>query len=393
MTDRTRGGEPSPLAVYVHWPYCARICPYCDFNVVRDRSQAEQADLARAVVADLTAQRALTGPRRLASIYLGGGTPSLMRPQWAQAIVDTATRLWAAGDDLEITLEANPTDAEGSRFADFAQVGVNRASLGVQSLDDRALAFLGRNQGAAEARAAIHKALAAFSRVSFDLIYALPDQTPDGWAAELAAAAALGPEHISPYQLTFEPGTAMTRAADRGRIVPPVEDRAADLFDTTQAVLESAGFEAYEVSNHARGLAARSRHNLAYWQGHDYVGAGPGAHGRLTVDEGRIATTAQRKVADYIAAVAQDGVGFVDPEGLDARETAEERLLMGLRTVLGVPFADLASLNLTADAPIVAQMAQDGLVRATPERLFATPAGRIVLDRLTLELATGGEPV
>ena len=392
MTDRAQGAEPPPLAVYVHWPYCARICPYCDFNVLRDRGQAEQADLVAAIVADLTAQRALTGPRRLASIYLGGGTPSLMRPAWAEAAIGAAARLWAAGDDLEITLEANPTDAEGSRFGDFAQLGVSRVSLGVQSLDDQALRFLGRNHGAAEARAAIDKALAAFPRVSFDMIYALPGQTPQAWAAELETAAALGAEHISPYQLTFEPGTALSRAAERGRIVPPPEDRAADLFDVTQAALEAAGFEAYEVSNHARDLAARSRHNLAYWQGHDYVGAGPGAHGRLTLDGGRIATTARHRVADYIDAVATGGVGFIDPEGLDAREVAEERLLMGLRTVLGVAFADLAPLNLSPDAPIVARMAADGLVRAEPRRLFATPKGRLVLDRLTLELATGNAP-
>ncbi len=378
------------LAIYVHWPYCARICPYCDFNVVRDRGQAEQAELAAAIVADLTAQRDLTGPRRLSSIYLGGGTPSLMRPAWAASIIDTATQLWASDDDLEITLEANPTDAEGSRFADFAAVGVSRASLGVQSLHDEALTFLGRNHDAAEARAAINRALAAFPRLSFDLIYALPGQTPQAWADELAAAADLGAEHISPYQLTFEAGTAMTRAADRGRIERPVEDRAADLFDVTQSVLEAAGYEAYEVSNHARGVAARSRHNLAYWQGHDYVGVGPGAHGRLTLEGCRTATVAERKVSDYIAAVAKGGVGYGSLESLTPAAAAEERLWMGLRTDLGVPFAELAPLRLRADSPIVERMAADGFVRVDGGRLVATRAGRIVLDRLTLELATGG---
>jgi oxygen-independent coproporphyrinogen-3 oxidase len=387
-----RKQDPSPLAVYVHWPYCARICPYCDFNVVRDRGQTEQADLARAIVADLTAQRALTGPRRLSSIYLGGGTPSLMQPAWAEAIIGAATRLWACDDDLEITLEANPTDAEGSRFADFAVVGVNRASLGVQSLHDESLRFLGRNHDAAEARAAIDRALASFSRVSFDLIYALPGQTPEAWAAELNTATGLGAEHISPYQLTFEPGAAMTRAAERGLVIPPPEDRAADLFDVTQSVLEGAGFEAYEVSNHARGAAARSRHNLAYWQGHDYVGAGPGAHGRLTLEGCRSATVAERRVGDYIAAVATAGVGYGALESLTPAAAAEERIWMGLRTDLGVPFAQLAPLNLRADSPIVAQMAADGFVRVDGDRLVATRQGRIVLDRLTLELATGGKP-
>jgi oxygen-independent coproporphyrinogen-3 oxidase len=381
---------PSPLAVYVHWPYCARICPYCDFNVVRDRGQAEQADLAAAIVDDLTAQRELTGPRRLSSIYLGGGTPSLMQPAWAASIIDTATQLWASDDALEITLEANPTDAEGSRFGDFAGVGVSRASLGVQSLHDEALKFLGRNHDAAEARAAIDRALAAFPRVSFDLIYALPGQTPQAWAAELTAAAGLGAEHISPYQLTFEAGTAMTRAAMRGRIERPVEDRAADLFDVTQSVLEAAGFDAYEVSNHARDEAARSRHNLAYWQGHDYVGVGPGAHGRLTLEGCRTATVAERRVSDYIAAVKSGGVGYGSLESLTPHAAAEERLWMGLRTDLGVPFAQLGPLHLRADSPIVARMAADGFVRVDGDRLIATRPGRLVLDRLTLELATGG---
>ncbi len=380
------------MAVYVHWPYCARICPYCDFNVVRDRGQTEQGELARAIVADLTAQRALTGPRRLSSIYLGGGTPSLMAPAWAEAVIGAATRLWAADDDLEITLEANPTDAEGSRFADFAALGVNRASLGVQSLNDDSLRFLGRNHGAAEAREAIDRALAAFPRVSFDLIYALPGQTPEAWAAELGAAAALGAEHISPYQLTFEAGTALTRAADRGRIERPPEDLAADLFDVTQSALEAAGFEAYEVSNHAKGPSARSRHNLAYWQGWDYVGAGPGAHGRLTLEGCRTATVAERGVRDYIATVGSRGVGYGSLESLSRRAAAEERLWMGLRTDLGVPFAELAPLRLSGDSPIVAQMTADGYVRVADGRLIATRAGRIVLDRLTLELATGGEP-
>ena len=383
--------EFSPLAVYVHWPYCARICPYCDFNVVRDRRQPEQAELASAIVADLMAQRELTGPRRLSSIYLGGGTPSLMRPAWAAAVIDTATQLWASDDDLEITLEANPTDAEGSRFSDFASVGVIRASLGVQSLDDGALKFLGRNHNGAEARAAIDRALAAFPRVSFDLIYALPGQTSDAWAAELTAAVALGAEHISPYQLTFEAGTAITRAADRGRIERPPENRAADLFDVTQTVLEAAGFDAYEVSNHARGEAARSRHNLAYWNGVDYVGAGPGAHGRLTLADGRIATEAARGVADYIAAVAESGVGFGAPERLDAVAVAQERLLMGLRTEGGAPLAALAPLGLESGSARIARLAVEGLVEVEDGRLIATQAGRMVLDRLTFELA-GDEP-
>ena len=378
------------LALYVHWPYCARICPYCDFNVLRDRGQAQQADLATAILQDLEAQRALTGPRRLTSIYLGGGTPSLMKPAWAAAIIDRATALWSPADDIEITLEANPTDAEAARFAAFAELGISRLSLGVQSLDDQALKFLGRNHDAAQAHAAIDAGLAAFARVSFDLIYTLPGQTNAAWDHELTLAAGLGAEHISPYQLTFEDGTALTRAAERGAVIPPPQDLAADLFETTQGVLSAAGFEAYEVSNHARGLAARSRHNLAYWSGVDYVGAGPGAHGRLTLDDGRIATLGHRKVGDYIAAVSTSGLGYGDPEKLGPVAVAQERLLMGLRTALGAPLEALAPLNLTATSPTLMELAGQGLIKLVDDRLIATETGRMVLDRLTLALAASG---
>ena len=272
------------LGVYVHWPYCAKICPYCDFNVVRDRKQAEQGALADAIVADLTAQRALIGERRLVSVFLGGGTPSLMDPAWAARIVETVKTLWTPDGDVEVSLEANPTDAEAGRFAAFRQAGVNRLSLGLQSFDDAALKFLGRNHDAAEARRAAELAAKVFPRLSVDLIYALPDQAPGQWRGQLEQAIALGAEHVSPYQLTIEQGTAFDRAVRRG-VFRPADDLAGEaLYDTTRQVLEAAGFEAYEVSNHAKGEAARSRHNLVYWRGQDYVGAGPGAHGRLTLD-------------------------------------------------------------------------------------------------------------
>jgi putative oxygen-independent coproporphyrinogen III oxidase len=256
--------RPGALGVYIHWPYCARICPYCDFNVFKDRAGEEPAALARAIVGDLEAQAALTGPCALASIFLGGGTPSLMDPAWAGEIIAAAKRLWTPAADLEVTLEANPTDAEAARFAAFADAGVNRLSLGLQSLDDAALKFLGRNHDAATAIRATEAATRAFPRLSIDMIYARPGQTPSAWADELTAAIDLGAEHVSPYQLTIEAGTAFDRAVRRGRFNPPSGDAGADLFDVTQAVLEAAGFEAYEVSNHARGEAARSRHNLIY---------------------------------------------------------------------------------------------------------------------------------
>jgi oxygen-independent coproporphyrinogen-3 oxidase len=231
------------LGVYIHWPYCARICPYCDFNVFKDRKAGDEpAALARAIVADLEAQAALTGPRELASIFLGGGTPSLMDPAWAAEMIAAARRLWTPASDLEVTLEANPTDAEAARFAAFAGAGVNRLSLGLQSLDDAALSFLGRNHDAATAIRATRAAARAFPRLSIDLIYARPGQTPEAWADELRAAIGLSAEHVSPYQLTIEAGTAFDRAVRRGQFTPPDAETGAELFDTTQAVLEAAGF-------------------------------------------------------------------------------------------------------------------------------------------------------
>ena len=385
MTRAPDLGAPS-LGVYVHWPYCAKICPYCDFNVFRDRAGAGQAELARAIVADLESQAAITGPRRLVSVFLGGGTPSLMDPAWAADIVAAARRLWTPADDLEVTLEANPTDAEAARFDAFAQAGVNRLSLGLQSLEDEALAFLGRNHDAATAIRAAHAAARAFPRLSVDLIYARPGQTPDAWADELRRVIGLGAEHISPYQLTIEAGTAFDRAVRRGSLVPPDTDAGAVLFETTQTVLQGEGFEAYEVSNHARGEAARSRHNLVYWQGLDYVGAGPGAHGRLTLNGLRDATQAAKTPAGYIAQVAGTGVGFAERGSLSPVEAAEERLLSGLRITDGVARAQVTALAI-APAKIAGLIAL-GLLADDPHRLRATPAGRLVLDRLTTDLAT-----
>ena len=310
-----------------------------------------------------------------------------MDPDWTGEIVAAARRLWTPADDLEVSLEANPTDAEADRFAGFAAAGVTRLSLGLQALDDTALKLLGRNHDAAEGRRAALAAARAFPRLSLDLIYARPDQTPAAWADELKAAVALGAAHLSPYQLTIEAGTAFDRAVRRGTLKPPAEDLAADLYDTTQAVLEAEGFEAYEVSNHARGLAARSRHNLVYWRGHDYVGVGPGAHGRITHDGARQATEAARKPADYIRKVGESGTGVTSVERLTPVEAAQERLLSGLRILDGVAFADVTALGLTALHPKVRQFVDLDLLADDPSRLRATTDGRRVLDRLTVELA------
>lgn len=386
MTDPLDPG--SDVGLYVHWPYCARICPYCDFNVVRDRGRTEeQAGLVEAILTDLRAQRDLTGPRRLASIFFGGGTPSLMAPDAVARIVAAARDLFPPAGDIEITLEANPTDAEAGRFAALADAGINRLSMGVQALDDAALRFLGRDHSAAEALRAVDLARRAFDRLSIDLIYARPDQTPQAWAAELTAALALGFEHVSPYQLTIEPTTAFGRAFVRGTLTPPDEDRAASLYETTQEVLSAAGFEAYEVSNHARGPAARSSHNLHVWRGGDYLGLGPGAHGRLTLDGVRTATVAHRRIADYVAGV----LGLTPWSERDAQtlsDAAEERLLLALRTTEGAPVALLSALGLSAECAPVADLIADGFLMLKAERLIATERGRPVLDGVLKALLT-----
>lgn len=383
MTD-----TPDGLALYVHWPYCARICPYCDFNVVRARGrEAEAAGLVAALLDDLEAQAALFGPRPLVSIFFGGGTPSLMPPEAVAAVVAQARALFPATDALEVTLEANPTDAEAERFAALAGAGVTRLSLGVQSLDDAALKFLGRNHSGAEARRAVALAARHFDRLSIDLIYARPGQTVSDWTGELVWALESGFEHISPYQLTIEPGTAFGRAVARGVWTPPDEDLAADLYEATQAVLGQAGFDAYEVSNHARGEAARSQHNLHVWRGGDYLGIGPGAHGRLTLDGVRTATVAHRAVADYVA-----GVGAATPwdehTPLSPVEAAEEKVLLGLRTVEGVPLAVLAELQIRPAGGRLADLVEDGFLTLSEGRVAATARGRPVLDGVLKALLT-----
>ncbi|MBJ7484414.1 radical SAM family heme chaperone HemW [Brevundimonas sp.] len=383
MTDPFDPG--SDVAVYVHWPYCARICPYCDFNVVRDRGRAEeQAGLVAAILDDLTAQAAQVGPRRLASIFLGGGTPSLMRPDDVAAVIAQARSLFPVEGSVEVTLEANPTDAEAAHFTALADAGINRLSLGVQSLDDAALRFLGRNHSAAEARRAIDVAGRAFDRLSVDLIHALPGQTPQAWAAELREAVSLGFEHVSPYQLTIEPTTAFGRAAARGDWTPPDEDTAAELYETTQAVLTAAGFEAYEVSNHARGTAARSAHNIHVWRGGDYVGVGPGAHGRLTLDGVRTGTVSHRRIGAYVAGVAE-GAPWAEREAMDGLAAAEERILLGLRTVEGAP---LAAFETVGAVERVADLAEDGFLTVANGRVAATDKGRPILDSVLKALLT-----
>ncbi|WKL58502.1 radical SAM family heme chaperone HemW [Asticcacaulis sp. ZE23SCel15] len=393
------------VALYVHWPYCSRICPYCDFNVTRDRGQtARQTALFEAILTDLKTHADILGPRRLVSIFFGGGTPSLMKTEWVAEIVATARALFPPDGDIEVSLEANPTDAEIARYEAFRGAGVNRLSLGVQSLNDQALKFLGRNHSAREALIGLETARAVFGRVSIDLIYALPDQTLSDWADELTLAAQLGIEHISPYQLSLEPGTAFGRAARRGtlKILPP--DMGEAFYNKTQSVLEALGFEAYEVSNHAKGQAAQSAHNRAIWEGVDYIGIGPGAHGRLTlptdgengqprpnkdaahgrvtIDGVRHATVALSDLLTYTAQVQMTGTG-VAREALTAEDADEEALMLGLRLRDGVDLERFKTLDIRARAM---RLITDRFLNIENNRLSATPKGRVVLDRLIYEL-------
>jgi putative oxygen-independent coproporphyrinogen III oxidase len=397
--DRDAVEGASPLSLYIHWPYCSRICPYCDFNVTRDRGQASQRALFEAILRDMRGQAEGLGPRRLTSVFFGGGTPSLLPPAWVAELILQAKQLFPYTDDIEITLEANPTDAETSRYEGFRAAGINRLSLGVQSLDDAALTFLGRNHSAAEAIRGIATAQKVFGRVSLDLIYALPNQTLNGWESELRAAAALGIEHISPYQLIIEQTTPFGRAVKR-KLWSPLEDELAESFYfRTLDVLEALAFEAYEVSNHARGKAARSAHNVLIWEGVDYMGIGPGAHGRLTRFNVASGQTRQNENAAH-GRLTRDGVRHatianrdlkaytatdnpIDSEALSPLEAEEEALMLGLRLAEGVALNRLPSLPIREKAaPLIAQ----GFMDLTPDRLRATPKGRVVLDRLLFEL-------
>ena len=372
-------------ALYIHWPFCAKKCPYCDFNS-HVREGVDAAAWQAALIADLRAEAAVASGERLTSIFFGGGTPSLMPPALVAALLAEAETLWGFEPGIEITLEANPSSVEAANFAGLAAAGVNRVSLGVQSLDDRELAFLGRLHGAEEALAALGTAQTHFSRVSFDLIYALPGHTPELWEARLARALGFGTGHLSLYQLTIEPGTRFATDVRRGRFAPLDDDEAAALFDMTQAMTGAAGLPAYETSNHARP-GEESRHNLAYWRYQDYAGVGPGAHGR----RGGYATVRHKKPENFLAAVARQGDGIAEARPLAVSEQAAEALLMGLRLTEGVDLAALsARFGLTrgglVDEGALARLRGLGLMWAEGARIGVAPEGRGVLDALLAEL-------
>ena len=374
-----------PLALYIHWPFCISKCPYCDFNS-HVREHIDQARWLEALLADLAHEAALTTGRALTSIFFGGGTPSLMPPATVAALISAAERHWGFADNIEITLEANPSSVEASRFADLAAAGVNRVSLGLQSLEDAALAFLGRAHSVAESLDALDVAQSHFGRVNIDLIYARPDQTAEQWQSELARAISFGTDHMSLYQLTIEPGTRFETMVRTGQFIPADNDEAASLYELTQEMTGAAGLPAYEISNHAK-TGSESRHNLSYWRYDDYLGIGPGAHGRRL----NFATQRHKKPENFLSAIDRNMHAIAIEEQLDDASRATEALLMGLRLAEGIQLNRLSQkTGIAADALLdfaaVERIAKLGLIQRDYDKITVTPSGMPLLDAILPEI-------
>lgn len=377
--------EQAGFGIYLHWPFCAAKCPYCDFNS-HVAATIDHDRWRRAYLSELRRGAAFTQGRVLTSVFFGGGTPSLMAPETVDAVLSEIRRHWPVANDLEVTLEANPTSVEAGRFAAYRAAGVNRISMGIQSLDDESLRRLGRLHTASEARRAFSVARETFPRVSFDLIYARQAQSAAAWRTELAEALSMAIDHLSLYQLTIEPGTAFgTRHAAGGLSDLPDEDLAADLYDVTQEICEAHGMPAYEISNHARD-GAESRHNLIYWRAGDFLGIGPGAHGRLTLPDRRVATETLLSPAIWLDAVERQGTGESRIEPLAMADQATEYLMMSLRLAEGTDLNRLARLGLTLDPSALADLADLDLLTVSAARISATPSGRRVLNGLLRRL-------
>jgi oxygen-independent coproporphyrinogen-3 oxidase len=376
------------FGVYIHWPFCLSKCPYCDFNSHVRRAPIDEARFVRAFTAEIAATAARVPRRTVSTIFFGGGTPSLMQPATVAAILDAIARHWRVAPDVEITIEANPTSVEAGRFRGYRAAGVNRVSLGVQALNDRALAELGRLHSAREALDAVGIARGVFDRVSFDLIYARPQQTPQDWGNELKTALADAGEHLSLYQLTIEPDTPFAALHAAGKLKTPDDDLARALYDTTLEVCAAHGLQAYEISNHARP-GAECRHNLVYWRAHEYAGIGPGAHGRLDINGARHATATEKRPEAWLARVESAGHGLVTDDALTREEMADEFLLMGLRLAEGIDPARYAILaGRSLDETRVATLHEHGLVETTADgRLRVSLPGFPVLDAVVADLA------
>jgi oxygen-independent coproporphyrinogen-3 oxidase len=379
--------QAPPFAVYVHWPFCLSKCPYCDFNSHVRHGGVDEARFVRAFEREIATTAERIGKRDVASVFFGGGTPSLMQPGSVQAILDAIAKHWTVAD-AEVSLEANPTSVEATRFRGYRTAGVNRVSLGVQALDDAALKELGRLHSAQEALEAVAVARSIFSRYSFDLIYARPRQTPAQWNAELRRAIAEAAEHLSLYQLTIEPDTPFAGLYAAGKLAVPDSDLARDLYDLTQSICTNAGLPAYEISNHARP-GAECRHNLIYWRGEEYAGVGPGAHGRLNIGGKRLATETEKRPESWLMRVEATGSGLTVDETLTPAETADEYLLMGLRLTEGIELARYTALaGRTIDPDRVTFLREQGAVETTTGgRLRVTQSGFPLLDAVVADLA------
>ena len=378
----------SAFGVYIHWPFCLSKCPYCDFNSHVRHAAIDEKRYVSAFTAEIAATAARAPGRTVSTIFFGGGTPSLMQPATVGAILDAVGKHWSIAPDAEVTLEANPTSVEATRFKGYRAAGINRVSLGVQALDDDALKSLGRTHTAQEALAAVAIARAAFERYSFDLIYARPGQTPEAWSAELKRAIAQAGEHLSLYQLTVEADTPFAALHAAGKLNVPGEDAGRDFYDTTQAVCADAGLPAYEISNHAR-RGSECRHNLVYWRGHEYAGIGPGAHGRLDIDGERHAIETERRPEAWLMRVESLGHGVVGDDTLLRSQMADEFLLMGLRLAEGIDPARYERLAGRALDPRRIQiLQQEGAIELTAGgKLRVTLSGFPVLDAVVADLA------
>lgn len=383
-----RTGLDPGFGIYVHWPFCLSKCPYCDFNSHVRVKPVDETGFVEAIRAELAHRMGLTPGRTVSSIFLGGGTPSLMQPSTVAAILDAIAGLWPVAPGAEITLEANPTSVEAERFRGFRLAGINRVSLGVQALRDSDLKALGRGHDVAQAKRAIDLAAATFDRYSFDLIYARPGQSIAGWRKELEEALALTNDHLSLYQLTIEDGTIFARLQDAGKLILPDHDHARALWDITQDLTAKAGLPAYEVSNHARP-GAESRHNLIYWRYGEYVGVGPGAHGRVLKGNKRWAQATEPQPDVWLEQVARRGHALIEDEALSAEEQADEFLLMGLRLSEGIAPSDFEVMaGRDLDPHRIAALLAQGMVEYTPGgRLRVSAEGFPVLDAVVADLA------
>jgi oxygen-independent coproporphyrinogen-3 oxidase len=384
----SRADTKEAFGVYVHWPFCLSKCPYCDFNSHVRHAPIDEPRFARAFAREIETTAAKTPGREVSSIFLGGGTPSLMQPHTVGAILDAIGKHWHVAPDVEVTLEANPTSVEATRFHGYRAAGVNRVSLGVQALDDASLKALGRLHTAREALDAVAIARGAFDRYSFDLIYARPDQTPQMWADELTRAIGEAAEHLSLYQLTIEPETPFFGLHAAGKLKTPDESTARALYDVTQEVCARGGLPSYEISNHARP-GAECRHNLIYWRGQEYAGIGPGAHGRLDIDGVRHALATERRPESWLMRVEASGHGVIVDDCLNSGERADEFLLMGLRLAEGIDprrYAALAGREL--DPGRIAMLREEGAIAIDGDgRLRVTQSGFPVLDAVVADLA------